>query len=72
MTNFKKIAEKLGLKDTGESWIGDKFCQDCSSELRFGKDEQGCILSYCPKCQKKIATVFTPRFQTIKISPHDD
>jgi len=72
MANFKKVAKKLGLRDMEESTIGDEFCQDCGSKLRFGKDEQNCTLSYCPKCKKRIATVFTPRFPTIEISPHDD
>ena len=69
----KIIAKKLGLNDMGKATIGDKTCQDCGANLRFGKDEQEYTWSYCPKCQKKIVTVFIPRFQPpIEVAPHND
>lgn len=70
---FKRIAKKLGLKDIGKTTIGNKTCQECGTELRFGKDKRDYTLSYCPNCQKIIATVFIPRFEpTIIVPPHDD
>jgi len=73
MANFNRIAKKLGLEDAGEATIGDKNCRECGTRLRFGKDGQDYTWSYCPKCQKRIDTVFMPRLQPgIKVAPHDD
>ena len=73
VARIKKIVKKLGLEDIGEAAFDDKTCQDCGTELRFGKDRQEYIWSYCPKCQKKITTVLIPRFQpSIKVTSHDD
>jgi hypothetical protein len=73
MAKFDRIAGMLGLEDVGEIRIGDRTCPDCRTGLRLGKDRQGNIDSYCPKCLKTIATVFTPRVGARRrVPPHDD
>ena len=73
--NFKRIAKRLGLEDLGEAMIGDRVCKDCGTKLRFGKNQQEDVVSYCPKCQKIIATIERLRFPPslmLKIPRHDD
>ena len=75
MAKFDRIAGRLGLEDVGEVRIGDRTCPDCKTGLRLGKDGQGDILDYCPKCLKTIGTgtVFTPRVGArIRVPFHDD
>lgn len=67
MTNPKKVANRLNLKDLGRPEIlrvgnNDK-CPKCGSKLRLGEDRNKYQWSYCPKCQKKIKTITIPRFQ---------
>ena len=75
MANFKEVAKRLGLEDIEKSISPmpyDKSCNDCNTKLRLGRDNQGCVWNYCPTCRKKIETIFAPRFQLIKVKPHDD
>jgi len=83
MANFRKIAEELGLEDVGELEFGEKFCRDCGTRLRVGKeilskDKAQKIypreFSYCPQCEKIVELVSVPRFPTrpINFGPHND
>jgi hypothetical protein len=73
MPDFKKIAKKLGLEDIGEATIGEETCRDCGTKLRFGEDKYDSVWSYCPECQKKIASFCIIRFQPlIKVASRND
>jgi hypothetical protein len=73
MANFRKIAIKLGLEDMGKTKFEEMIHDTCGQTLRFGKDKDNYIWSYCPRCQIKIMTILMPRFSfRIKLSSCND